>query len=716
MDALIDLDVKIDEAKVYDQPDLAPLKYINDITELFEEIVEKTVATERELVSIWIEAFIQDREELETVGIDNTGLIYPLIFKSIALSSPYILQILSMDDSYLSDFKYFLETYDKQEMPEKINKFPEKYSKLLIRVFDIFSSVLKTSRVTEEESNEIVINVLISLLEYLPTSAAFVAELQNQNENAPESEIKGHSISADQTLKIFIIINQIMIEAIFFIKTSFKSTFQILNSTNFIFRQKFKKVFLILNQIMTQAILFIKTSLKSTFQILDLTNLFPILKTLSEWEGCQVLPPWLWLWFAFYLYSIPSLLGRFQRNYSNLFSLTYPVNSNTTNFFYLLLLPGITELILHLILFLGIFSVVFPQWRKYYVERKYKLTENYMKIPAIIEIEDFLKFHDPNLQIKTNLLSQSEEVFIYPLGYRKTGIAIFGKFIKSWRIDKERSQKVLLHEIGHHRNGDALILGIYSFFVAFLRHSLMITTLILLIPMVLFFATVIFPSLPLVSNWISQLILFIVEMILLLFVLFFQTASIFTLPIIGMWAVELNADRFMLASNTNSTEESLKLIGKLKIKNSFKIWFLDLIFHPPNILRRWMVTHHYEKKSIFLYLLLYPVADLFQLFMALMYELCRYIMYYLSGLITITEIIENMYNYIKLYMDSRSFIWLFISIIVLFWPFVAVYWDELFSGIREISNLKNYRGYFLCASIFVVVSIIIYYCSPLIGV
>jgi len=399
--------------------------------------------------------------------------------------------------------------------------------------------------------------------------------------------------------------------------------------------------------------------------------------TVPDNEKCQTLPPWLWIWFALYVYAIPSLIGRLQESYSDLFSFMDPVYSDMTHFSYLLLLPSIPELIPPLILLLGILTVAFPQLRRSYLEKKYHLSEEYPHIPAVVEIEEFIKIRAPDIKIKANLLSPNESVFVYPLGYHKTGIAIFGKLIKSWRSDRNGTEAILLHEIGHYHNGDALILGTGSFFEFVVKYSFIITSLFLLVPTVLIFVDMAITSLyemfkisfyyasamevivnssldivayiaessvPIFSFLIIQLVLIIPKTILLLILLFFQTASIFTLPIAGIWAAELNADRFMVTSKLNSIDNSLKVIEKLKREKSLKRRFFSQITHPPNTLRLWMATHSREKKSVMLFLFLFPAAYLFQLLMLVMSALSSYTTLYTSGSYETQEILEKLLN------------------------------------------------------------------------
>jgi Zn-dependent protease with chaperone function len=460
---------------------------------------------------------------------------------------------------------------------------------------------------------------------------------------------------------------------------------------------------------------------------------------MSENEKCQTLPPWLWIWFVLYVYAIPALIGRFKENYSDIFFFTDPIYSEISHVPYLFLLPNIPEIIPPLILLFGVLTVAFPQVRKSRIEKKYKLSEDYSRTPAVVEIEEFIKAHAPEIKIKANPLYLTETVFIYPLGYRKTGIAILGKLIKSWRSDRSSTEAMLLHEIGHYRNGDALILGAGSFFEFVVKNSFIITALFLLIPTILIFIDiaitsvyemfkiayysvsimeimgnssleigtyVLESSVPILSSLIIQLILIIPETILLLLLLFFQTASVFILPVAGIWAAELNADRFMATSQANSIDNSLKIIGELKTEKSLKQLFRSQITHPPKALRYWMAAHSNEKKSVLLFIFLYPAAYLFQLLILILNALSSYTASYLSGLHTIPEILETMRHNIILYMDARSFIWLFLSIIVITWPFIAIHWVRFFAGLHEKYNLENYKLYSLCALVLIFASMI----------
>jgi len=443
-----------------------------------------------------------------------------------------------------------------------------------------------------------------------------------------------------------------------------------------------------------------------------------------------------------YLYSIPALMGQLKESYLDLFSFTDPIYSEMTQYFYLLVLPSVIELIPSLVLLLGILTVAFPQLRRYYIEKKYKLSENYFRMPVIVEIEEFIKAHAPEIKIKANPLCLKETVFVYPLGYRKTGIAIFGKLIKSWRSDRNATEAMLLHEIGHYRNGDALILGAGSFFEFIVKNSFSITALFLIIPIIFIFADmaitsvyemfkityysasimdimgnssleigayILESSVPIFTSLIVKLILIIPTTILLLLITFFETLSIFIFPIAGIWAAEFNADRFMVASKENFKYPPLEVIKKLKVETSLRHWLRSQITHPPNALRYWMAAHSNEKKSILLFLFLYPGVYLFQLILLILNALSIYTSSYLSGLHTIKEILEMMRNNLISYIDTRSFIWLSLSIMIITWPFLAIYWVRFFSGLHEAYNQENYELYIFCALFLMFFSIISFF-------
>lgn len=459
------------------------------------------------------------------------------------------------------------------------------------------------------------------------------------------------------------------------------------------------------------------------------------------YNKCQALPPWLWAWFILYIYSLPYLFEQWQGYYTNLFT------NKEARFLgieaYAFPLSSLLEFIPSVVLFSGTLTVFAPYLRKYYIERKYYLTENYTRIPAIVEIEEFIKKYAPDIVIKANFTRFIDgNTFVYPLGYRKTAIAIPSKLIKSWRADREGTEAILLHETGHYRNGDALILGAGSFFEIVVKYSLIIVTLLYIIPTILVIAdeyivssynslTILFSTLNIMKDistpnsklwdyFIKQVAflilsqgrnLFLVTLpghIMNLITLLSNTISIFILPIIGIWCEELNADRFMLMSKRNDLETSLKTLGKLKDEKSLKSWLLSQISHPPKSLRHWMALHSCEKKSLLVFLFLFPFAYIIQLLILLIQALSSYAISYLTGYSNMQEILEELLNDLRTTMHIRSLLWLSFAIILLLWPLIAVYWVKFVSGLHEIYNWENYKSYFLSAIVFIFIFIFCY--------
>jgi hypothetical protein len=460
-----------------------------------------------------------------------------------------------------------------------------------------------------------------------------------------------------------------------------------------------------------------------------------------SYNKCQALPPWLWIWFIVYIaYFFPNLIKQPQEYYGNFFIYKEAPFSGIEA--YLFPFSNVFMLLPSIVLFLGILTVVAPHLRKYYIERKYYLTENYTRIPAIIEIETFIKKYAPDIIIKANFTRfRDESPFVYPLGYHKTAIAIPSKLIKSWHADRAGTEDILLHEIGHYRNGDALILGAGSFFEIVVKYSLTIT-LLYIIPEILliiyhniilfynYLASLFFtlqikkdigtPNLELLAyfiKWIEFLIIsrgkyFLLvtlpAQIMSLIAFLFNPLSLFILPIIGIWCEELNADRFMLMSKENDLKTSIKTLGKLEDKKSFKNWLLSQISHPPKTLRCWMALQSCEKKSLLLFLFLFPLACIIQLLFLLIKTLSYYTINYLTGFSNMQEILEKLLNDLITTMHKVSFFWLLFAILILLWPFISVHWVKFFSGLSENSNLENYKEYFLSAVVFICTFIFFY--------
>lgn len=725
MDVRTDLSTKIVEATVPNELDLAPLARMNVLMEVSTKIAEVTIPAEVELAPYMAKSFVQGGKqtkiELDTFETDDK-LFFPSILKGIAITSPFILQILSTTNNYFFNENNVLRIFDKLKRKENENQFLKDCPIIFKNLVEKFLSELTASGLSEEQSYSIISKTLVTLLKDPSTSLLFIEELQNRSNNLPEDEkavsAVNQSINLSDDEKIISTVNQ---------SNNLPGNEKIVSTIYHKTVNGFGYLMNNLNETISPG------RILSRFFFND--NTFQSGQTLTNYGKYESLPPWLWIWLISFVYSIPSLIGKLNRNFSSLPPPVF-IYSYTTFVSYLFLLPKISEAVLCLILFLGVLTVAFPQVRKSYIEKKYNLSEDYPRIPAVVEIEEFLETHAPNIKIKANLLFQSETVFTYPVGYRTTGIAIFGKLIKSWRVDRSATEAILLHQIGHQRNGDSLIFGISVFFGLAAKYLKIMTVLLFSSIALVFVITcvtclcevfktlydavsvtnlmnssasevasyILESSLSIVYSQITQLILLILEIMILLLLLFSQAASIFALPIIGIWAAELNADRFMATSKSNSMDNSLKVIAKLRNITSLKQWSLSQIIRPPNSLRQWMTIHSHEKKSVLFYLFLYPMGYIFQLIMTFLYIVLSYIIYHLSGSQVILEISERISD-----IYSMMYLCISLSVVYLLWPFISVYWVKFFSGVQERYNLENYVLYFLFALISALISLIFYF-------
>jgi hypothetical protein len=229
--------------------------------------------------------------------------------------------------------------------------------------------------------------------------------------------------------------------------------------------------------------------------------------------------------------------------------------------------------------------------------------------------------------------------------------------------------------------------------------------------------------------------------IYILFELLLWTIGIFILPIIGIWCAELNAEIFMaevsdsppapagaldrlsqkmpmnfgsisqistlsrwfrkwILRDTNKIE--INNLGNILKKISFRQWPLSIsqwllfhISHPPKLFRKWMIIDTKKTESIIVFLLLYPFAYILKLALLLIRALIAWITGGISGFSYLTQLAINTHTYFQ----GASLSWLRISIFILLWPTIAIYWVKFFSGAVEFSNWKNYKQYFVSAGI-----------------
>jgi Peptidase family M48 len=455
-----------------------------------------------------------------------------------------------------------------------------------------------------------------------------------------------------------------------------------------------------------------------------------------------ILPPWLWFWLIVYLFKLPSLIQHlWEGSIKPILSPDpLPESLGGNSIARLLAIPGIHEILPSLMLFLGVLSILFPYLRKVRVERCYKLTHPQTITPVIKEIIEIVENYAPGVEVKTNLLRTDKFALTYPTGYRTSAIAIFGGLVKLWRSDREAAKAMLLHELGHCRHGDPLIIGAGSFFENLLNYWFPLLVLFFLVPVFLVYGWQTINSLqgqwehhqlisqmnsrlrelgaekliPENNNWLLDWFWFqikqffsiqlpgVISMVVALIIL---TFVILATPLMATWCAEFNADQFVIAVQ-QSPDNLLGGLDKLSPPTSSWKWLLSRLSHPPNKLRRWIACHSMMPKQRLFLFLLFPLAYIVQLLFLLIYADVL-----LLGVLGVGEILQKSVYYTALGLQTAAPVWLGVGIILLLYPKIAVTWEKLFCQENDTINPPFYREYFVSAVVVGCLAAIGYSCS-----
>lgn len=164
MDIMTEISIKIAEATVPDEVDLAPI-----ITDAF-------VQGGKEKKELFIK---QGDTKLGAFGPVGGIVLFPWILQGIATTAPFILQILRAEqlDKYLSIINGFLGVCEKLKRKESTNQLPAHLSTPFNKILDTFSSELKATGLPEEQCERVVSNVLLTLLKDPSGSFVFVEKV-----------------------------------------------------------------------------------------------------------------------------------------------------------------------------------------------------------------------------------------------------------------------------------------------------------------------------------------------------------------------------------------------------------------------------------------------------------------------------------------------------------------------------------------------------------
>src|SRR5215218_3228348 len=325
-----------------------------------------------------------------------------------------------------------------------------------------------------------------------------------------------------------------------------------------------------------------------------------------EEQQTMPIPPWLWVWLiTFGVFYLPNELRSVPWRVSILLGGTQVSGRQIP-------LGGLIQLPILLItgaVLLGLLTVALPWARAAYLERRFRLTTSLQMSPALKRIAEFVHEHAPEIEVKANLLRTDQLAFVYPIGYRKRAIALFGGIVRLWRADRKAAEAVILHEVAHGRNGDVLIVGAGSLFTTLVRYVPLLGFLSLLIGVPAYTISMI-GTLD-VGEAAAALLRLVPK--LWPYVIVATIATVLA-PVTAIWCAEFNADRFAVqVQGTNAP--LVGVLDKLPQRVSWWRWLIFRITHPPDRMRKWMITKTGGIARQVFVLLLFPVAAVLEAFM-----------------------------------------------------------------------------------------------------
>jgi Zn-dependent protease with chaperone function len=340
----------------------------------------------------------------------------------------------------------------------------------------------------------------------------------------------------------------------------------------------------------------------------------------------------------------------------------------------------VVDRLLPLSLGLSLVFLLVPRLRALYLERRYRLRAVAEEdLPALAGIQRFLSWQAPSISIKANLVRSNLVCFIYPSGGRKMTLAIFGGLVKLWHADRVAAKAVLLHEIGHQRQGDHLILGVGSFFEAALK------------TIILAFIAVFFYSLALGIFLAPAIAYSSFQMFAFPLCISFNTFAPVVLPVACIWATELNADRFAIKSQ-GSARGLHRAMSLLAMRHSGGLRWAPLLTHPPVAVRQWFARRSSAK---------WQACGLLLFTSAFLLEIGSFVIADYLGQRGLNPNFHPAHGFWG-FLWAASFSRLLglvpdlavVATTLTFWPAAASWWEQFFSGRRrEVTDHRYDRIY-----------------------
>ncbi|MCX5336429.1 M48 family metalloprotease [Streptomyces sp. NBC_00140] len=299
-------------------------------------------------------------------------------------------------------------------------------------------------------------------------------------------------------------------------------------------------------------------------------------------------PPWLWLTLGLFGTQVPLLVEWLV--WATSWSGTQHGRSPA-----LLTVVALTLVQLLPVVFLlaGALSVVPPQPRTWWVERRYQLEPPDHEPDGAPHVYDqmrrFLTDRAPGTELRVSV-RRDLLARVYPGGWRTTRVGVFSPLVGLWQWDREAAEAVLLHEIGHLRYGEQHVAGLGSPFTGLVRAWPYVFAVFGLLPVALLFAAG-NATAPLMSAQIVLVVLSVPKILLIV--------------VSALWSAELTADRYAAGTAVRTAQQRALNALAQSPRDA-----LARLYHPPVRMRLWFTARTEQPVAQLLLVLLWPAAVL----------------------------------------------------------------------------------------------------------
>lgn len=334
------------------------------------------------------------------------------------------------------------------------------------------------------------------------------------------------------------------------------------------------------------------------------------------------LPPWLWLWLAYFVWWLPQHLwhrvGEIVQDAQRLPERAVMEGHSAA---YLLLIGEAATMAGTLALTVGVILIALPSMRADRLERRYGLEVAPPPLPAVAEIGGFVASRAPGVELRWTPLRLDPLAFVYPIGFRRDGLAASGGLLMLWRKDRPMAEAVLCHELAHHDRREALVIGAGSFIEGTLR-SWWLFALLIVVPSAIYFGVGSVQSILeaardelIERSWLEiagrQLqhwaTLFGPALITTPIAELLALIGSFALVLAVIWCAELQADRGALMRGAEP-DALARLYRPQRRHGGLARWLLARVSHPPLALRRWAAARPAAPSRIVLLMAIVPLS------------------------------------------------------------------------------------------------------------